>query len=543
LAGGQLFSYAAGTTTPQNTFSDTGGLTPNTNPVILDSTGSATVRLDPSLAYKFILEDLNGSVQWSEDNYQTNYLTGTIIGTTLWPNTPASLAALGIFAWNYTTSQTIYVNSSTGNDANNGLAVGTPFLTIQAACNSLVQYGPSLGGTWTVQGAAGSYNEQVNFPENLRGINRIIIQGPIVNHPNVPTLLLDGTTGAKAYGLNFNGNNKMVLSNLKLQNYTTYGAVSQDDCDITCINVHSQSIANGAGIKMQGPGRLRAEGGIHTSNQWGIEVIGGVTASLGASAASTADGIQMLNCTQAGLFVQERTSGDAFYMTMDNCAIGADLNTHARFRLAGNAIKNNATAGVRYAFNSGWQNDPVTPNVFTGNTTDWIAGAGGVEGSRQSMFGSRLSPTQDITAVSHTGDALEFTLKTFTSAIPTNHFNSLFQAWGIDLGGVLTGTAGTKTIRIKVAGGTLATSTITTFVIPAAQAGKWILSGVVYAKTPTAQSLKFMSTVDGNASQCDVGSLAFSMNAGADLTVTVTCQNAAAGDTTQINNVDRWEKG
>jgi hypothetical protein len=68
LAGGQLFAYAAGTTTPQNTYSDAAGITPNANPVILDSTGSATVRLG-SLAYKFVLKDAGGSTQWTEDNY------------------------------------------------------------------------------------------------------------------------------------------------------------------------------------------------------------------------------------------------------------------------------------------------------------------------------------------------------------------------------------------------------------------------------------------------------------------------------------------
>ena len=45
LVGGFLYSYAAGTTTPLQTYVDstTGAL--NTNPVVLDSTGSATVFL------------------------------------------------------------------------------------------------------------------------------------------------------------------------------------------------------------------------------------------------------------------------------------------------------------------------------------------------------------------------------------------------------------------------------------------------------------------------------------------------------------------
>lgn len=67
LVGGKLYSYVAGTTTPLATFTDATGLTPNTNPVILDSTGSADVWIDPTLAYKFILEDAASVLQFSLD--------------------------------------------------------------------------------------------------------------------------------------------------------------------------------------------------------------------------------------------------------------------------------------------------------------------------------------------------------------------------------------------------------------------------------------------------------------------------------------------
>ena len=55
LVGGQLFTYAAGTTTPLATYTDATGATPNTNPIILNSRGEANVWLNPALAYKFIL--------------------------------------------------------------------------------------------------------------------------------------------------------------------------------------------------------------------------------------------------------------------------------------------------------------------------------------------------------------------------------------------------------------------------------------------------------------------------------------------------------
>lgn len=67
LAGGQLYSYQAGTTTPQVTYSNSTGTT-NSNPVILDANGYADVWLDPTLSYKFILQDASSSVLWSIDN-------------------------------------------------------------------------------------------------------------------------------------------------------------------------------------------------------------------------------------------------------------------------------------------------------------------------------------------------------------------------------------------------------------------------------------------------------------------------------------------
>ena len=64
--GCQLFSYSAGTTTPQPTYTDASGTTQNTNPVILDSTGSATVWMG-SLSYKFALLDTFGTTLWTVD--------------------------------------------------------------------------------------------------------------------------------------------------------------------------------------------------------------------------------------------------------------------------------------------------------------------------------------------------------------------------------------------------------------------------------------------------------------------------------------------
>lgn len=60
-AGGKVFTYAAGTTTPQATYTSAAMNTPNSNPITLDGTGRASVWLDPSLSYKFVIQDAGGA--------------------------------------------------------------------------------------------------------------------------------------------------------------------------------------------------------------------------------------------------------------------------------------------------------------------------------------------------------------------------------------------------------------------------------------------------------------------------------------------------
>ena len=66
LSGGKVYTYVAGTTTPQATFTDAAGATPNPNPVILDSRGEAAIWLG-SAAYKFKLTDANDVEIWTVD--------------------------------------------------------------------------------------------------------------------------------------------------------------------------------------------------------------------------------------------------------------------------------------------------------------------------------------------------------------------------------------------------------------------------------------------------------------------------------------------
>jgi len=67
LVGGKLYSYAAGTTTPLATYTTQAGTIANTNPIILDSRGEASVWL-ASAAYKLKLTTADDVEIWTVDN-------------------------------------------------------------------------------------------------------------------------------------------------------------------------------------------------------------------------------------------------------------------------------------------------------------------------------------------------------------------------------------------------------------------------------------------------------------------------------------------
>ncbi len=70
LAGGKLYSYVANSVTPQATYTDETGVTPNANPIILDANGEANVWINSGF-YKFVLADSADVVQWTVDNVQS----------------------------------------------------------------------------------------------------------------------------------------------------------------------------------------------------------------------------------------------------------------------------------------------------------------------------------------------------------------------------------------------------------------------------------------------------------------------------------------
>lgn len=92
-SGYKLFTYAAGTTTKQATYTDTDLTSANTNPILLDSAGRATIVLPAGQSFKYVLttpEDTDppATSVWTRDNINATEatdldvdITGTFGGT------------------------------------------------------------------------------------------------------------------------------------------------------------------------------------------------------------------------------------------------------------------------------------------------------------------------------------------------------------------------------------------------------------------------------------------------------------------------------
>jgi len=71
LTGGKLYTYAAGTTTPQTTYTTSAGNVARTNPIVLDAAGrvpdGGEIWISP-VSYKFVLKDSNDVLIATYDN-------------------------------------------------------------------------------------------------------------------------------------------------------------------------------------------------------------------------------------------------------------------------------------------------------------------------------------------------------------------------------------------------------------------------------------------------------------------------------------------
>jgi hypothetical protein len=126
LVGGQLFSYQAGTNTPQATYTDSTGGTQNSNPVICNARGEVSVWVPPNTGYKFVLQDALGNTIWTRDQVTSSQLLTLFGGTDLGATNAYILTFTASFT-SYSTNPVIYwvpSNNNTGASTLNVNGIG-----------------------------------------------------------------------------------------------------------------------------------------------------------------------------------------------------------------------------------------------------------------------------------------------------------------------------------------------------------------------------------------------------------------------------------
>ena len=208
LAGGLVYTYLAGTTTPAATYTDSTGLTPNTNPVVLNARGEAAIWIPANTGYKFVVTDSAGNPIRTVDQVINSQLNSFYGGT--------DTGAANAYVLTYTAPYSAYAdgisiqwtpaNTNTGASTININSIGT--VAITNPDGSALQAGQLVAG----QVAQITYKAGA-FRLLLTGTNPLVL-------PFLTSLVANTTVGDGA-GNNLVIGYRDVPANTQNANYTT----------------------------------------------------------------------------------------------------------------------------------------------------------------------------------------------------------------------------------------------------------------------------------------------------------------------------------
>lgn len=160
LVGGQVYFYVPSTTTAKTTWQDSGGVTPNTNPVILDAYGRATIF--GTGQYRQILKTSTGTTIWDKvvsDYSQSSVFYGGASGGT------ANVVTLTASGYTHTSGQLVFFVATNSNTTNTTLNINSygavPVVKDSASGPTALTGGEIVAGNTVgviYDGTAGTYH-------------------------------------------------------------------------------------------------------------------------------------------------------------------------------------------------------------------------------------------------------------------------------------------------------------------------------------------------------------------------------------------------
>jgi hypothetical protein len=171
LSGGKIYTYAAGTTTPQAVYTSSSGATPHANPITLDSAGrvpGGEIWLTENLIYKFVIETSTAILIGTYDNVSNGLTAVFLAGFTAGPVIIKGDSA-NIFRVQQANGTNTYVQSSLNTYSGTGTATsGAPriYMGTKTSDNddSAVCVGRAVIGTSLFSHA---FRDESTFTSNL----------------------------------------------------------------------------------------------------------------------------------------------------------------------------------------------------------------------------------------------------------------------------------------------------------------------------------------------------------------------------------------
>jgi hypothetical protein len=114
LAGGKIYTYLSGTSTPATTYTSSSGATANTNPIVLDAAGRVAeeVWLTDDVQYRLVLQTSLSVQIWLKDNI-SGFLSDVGRPVVVPSSASPAQTATGSLVWN-TTSQVLTAGNGSG---------------------------------------------------------------------------------------------------------------------------------------------------------------------------------------------------------------------------------------------------------------------------------------------------------------------------------------------------------------------------------------------------------------------------------------------
>jgi len=271
-----------------------------------------------------------------------------------------------------------YYVSPTGNNSNNGLSAGAPFLTVQYAVDRAVEQSIAANKKIAITLAAGTYAGRVIFPSFTERVLNIVIQGPEIAHPNVPTAIQ--TEGSNATAVAFfcdNPNVILTVRNMKFVGYrnstASSGITVANGTFLNLENCHFTDCYWGASSQTSD---IDVKGGIFTTcgelgtsgtgNGAGVRSLQKNRHSIGLQNAGNNDaGPFFIDC-QTAVFAQELSTGHIDWVRIEDCVFGVYLAVNARANCDGTSFKRNS---VDLRLSTG-ANAYITANTTFGTGAD-----------------------------------------------------------------------------------------------------------------------------------------------------------------------------